>query len=194
MLHARWPKGVLAEKTELPEGAEKQPFWEIGEQVEADPDGMCVRAREWGYVTLRGGRIEVTSPLWVAPDASAVYFVNLPHGDSLTYPSVEDMAGLLLQSGVIHGFRERDWSDSRRALEAGQKMPSLIPVALATPPQDSVEASFQWAVDMEENRVGKILEDGSIDFRERSRAPSVTEGDLIGSFTPAARENRAVMC
>lgn len=181
------PKDVLAEKAELPEGAENQPFWEIGEQVEADPDGMCVRAREWGYVTLRGGRIEVTSPLWVAPDASAVYFVNLPQRDSLTYPSVEDMAGLLLQSGVIHGFRERDWSDSRRALEAGQKMPSLIPVALATPPQDSVEASFQWAVDMEDNRVGKILEDGSIDFRERSQAPSVTEGDLIGSFTPAAR-------
>ena len=96
------------------------------------------------------------------------------------------MVGLILQSGVTHGFRVRDWSDSLRALEAGQKMPSLIPLALAKQPQDSVEACFQWAVDMEDKRIGKILEDGSIDLRERSRAPSVTEGDLIGSFTPAA--------
>ena len=56
------PKDVLAEKAELPEGAENQPFWEIGEQVEADPDGMCVRVGNGATSPCGEGGLKLRRP------------------------------------------------------------------------------------------------------------------------------------
>lgn len=181
------PGDLIAEKIGPDDGRDDGVFWEVGSGIQIQPDGMSVVASQWGFPVLRGGRIEIVSPLWVVPDASAAYFVNLPQGDGADYPSPQDMAELLAIAEVKHGYNERDWEDSLRALVSGQHMPALLPVALSTPPQQGAEDAFQWAINVEENRVGKILEDGSIDFRERSRAPSVREGDLIGTFIPARR-------
>jgi hypothetical protein len=69
-------------------------------------------------------------------------------------------------------------------LESGQLKDLLIPIAKATPFERGKEASFEWQIDIERERIGKVLEDGSIDFRERNLTTVVKEGDLIGVLTP----------
>lgn len=173
---------VLGEKVDRTD-AESE-WGEVGKHVAISDDGFSATADMAGYVCLRGVRIEVIPPVWVAPDASAAYFINLPQGDEPYYPQAEEIKEVLDLVGVKYGFRDSDWFAARDALAIGQDLPPLIPIALASSPSESRDAAFEWAIDIEGDRVGKILEDGSIDFRQRSRAPAVSEGDLIGTFTP----------
>lgn len=170
------------------EGEEgEQRILEVGEFVELSADGLRAVADLCGYACMRGERIELVPPVWVAADASAAYFLNLPQGAKPHYPQVDEMNDIIDLLGISYGYRESVWFDAMRALEAGREMPLLIAVAKAMPAGESRDASFEWDIDIEGNRVGKILEDGSIDFRARSRAPVVREADQIGSLVQPRR-------
>jgi len=170
------------------EGEEDElPALEVGEFVELSADGLRAVADLCGYACMRGERIALVPPVWVTPDANAAYFINLPQGPKPRYPQIDEMNEILDLLGVVYGYRESVWFDALRALEAGRKMPLLVAVAKALPHGESRDASFEWEIDVEGNRAGKILEDGSIDFRARTRAPAVREADLIGSLVQPRR-------
>ncbi len=166
---------------------DESPPLEVGEFVELSSDGLRAVADLCGYVCLRGERLELVPPVWVSPDASAAYFLNLPQGANPHYPQIDEMNEILDLLGVSSGYRESVWFDALRALEAGQNLPLLVAVAKGMPHGESRDAHFAWEIDVEGNRVGKVLEDGSIDFRARSRAPSVRTADLIGTLVQPRR-------
>lgn len=163
------------------------PVLEVGEFVELSADGLRAVADLCGYACMRGERIALVPPVWVVPDASAAYFINLPQGPKPRYPQIDEMNEILDLLGVVYGYRESVWFDALRALEAEREMPLLVTVAKALPHGESRDASFEWEIAVEGNRAGKILEDGSIDFRARTRAPAVREADLIGSLVQPRR-------
>ena len=160
---------------------------EVGEFVELSSDGFTAVTDLSGYACLRGERIELIPPVWVTPDASAAYFLNLPQGSEPHFPQSDEMREVLDLLGVVYGYREIVWLDALRALETGRELSLLISVARGTAHGESRDANFEWEIDVEGNRAGKILEDGSIDFRARSRAPAVREGDLIGVLVQPKR-------
>lgn len=158
---------------------------EVGAHVDATPDGLRCTATIFGYACLRFDQLNVVAPIWITPDRSAVYFINLRQGARAVYPSLADMQDMLTQVGVKHGFDEEKWVEVLAGLEAGQNKEVLIQVAQGTLPQPGQDAEFHWEVDIEVNKVGKVMEDGSIDFRERSLATVVREDELIGVLVPA---------
>jgi len=177
----------LSARVEAGEDEDEDLPLEVGEFVELSADGLRAVADLSGYACLRGERIELVPPVWVTPDASVAYFLNLPQGSDPHYPQIDEMNEILDLLGVVYGYRESVWSDALHALEAGRDMPLLVTVARGMAHGESRDASFEWEVDVEGNRVGKILEDGSIDFRARSRAPAVSEADLIGALVQPKR-------
>ena len=157
---------------------------EVGENIWLAEDGLRCMSTLFGYVCMRLDQINVVPPLWISPIRDAAYFLNLPQQSPALYPSLEEMYELLERFGVKHGFRGEEWVDTLASLESGQLEDLLIPIAKATPFERGKEASFKWQIDIEREQIGKVLEDGSIDFRERNLTTVVKEGDLIGVLTP----------
>ena len=91
---------------------------------------------------------------------------------------------LLEQLKVTRGFQAERWVERLTELEAGTLTDFAIPVAEGTPAQPGQDANFEWAIEITDRKPGKVLEDGSIDFRERNLTTVVKEGDLIGKLIP----------
>ena len=158
---------------------------EVGEGLETTADGLRCQAQYFGYISLRWDiEVNVFSPLWVSPDRTAVYFLNLPQSQTPKYPTVEDMNQLMELAEVTHGYTPERWAETLQELEAGTKTDYLVCVAHGSPPQRGTDAEFDWAVQIDDNKPGQILEDGSIDFRDRNLTTVAKEGDLLGKLVP----------
>ena len=158
---------------------------QVGENATLVDDGLRVMADKYGFVCLRVDQVVVVPPLWIAPDNSAAYFLNLPQGDDPVYPSLAQIQELLADADVTHGFDTAYVREVLDVLERGDQQDLLIPLARATPAQAGKEAEFTWDIPVDRSTAGTILEDGSIDFRERRLITAVNEGDLLGWLKPS---------
>ena len=158
---------------------------EVGEGLAIDEDELRARAEHFGYVALRWDiEVNVLSPLWISPDRTAVYFLNLPQAQNPKYPSVEDMQALLDKEGVVHGFNAERWAEILAELEEGKHKDFVICVAQGTLAQPGSDAEFDWMVQIDNDKPGRIMDDGSIDFRDRNLNTVVKEGDMLGKLVP----------
>jgi hypothetical protein len=159
---------------------------EVGEGLAIDDDGLRAKAEHYGYVALRWDiETNILSPLWISPDRTAVYFLNLPQAQNPRFPSVEDMQILLDKEGAVHGFTAERWAEILAELEEGKRTKDyVILVAQGTLPQPGSDAEFDWMVAIDNDKPGRIMEDGSIDFRDRNLNTVVKEGDMLGKLVP----------
>ena len=169
----------------VPEEGNDVPL-EVGAGLVTDDDGLRCTAEFFGYVTMRFDiETNIRSALWLPPDGSAAYFLNLPQGPNPRYPSVEDMDQLVEIAEITEGYSSEKWAEILAELEAGSRTTDyLICVAQGTPAIPGVDATFDWAVMIEARKPGRIMEDGSIDFRDRGVTTAVKEGDLLGKLMP----------
>ena len=158
---------------------------EVGENMVITEDDLRALANCFGYACLQFD-IQTTlfPPLWITPEKSAAYFINLPQTGLQKHPSLEEMQELLEQFKITHGFLAERWVEKLAELEAGALTDFAIPVAEGTPAQPGQDANFDWAIEITDRKPGKVLDDGSIDFRERNLTTVVKEGDLIGRLVP----------
>ena len=158
---------------------------EVGENLVLVEDDLRALSDGYGYVCLQYDiQVSLLSPLWISPEKTEVYFINLPQFGSPKYPSLEEMQELLDRLEVTNGFQAERWVEKLAELEAGTLKDFMILVAEGVPAQPGVDANFEWAVEITERKPGKVLDDGSIDFRERSLTTVVQESDLIGRLVP----------
>lgn len=159
---------------------------EFGHFLSLDENGLRCRAQVFGYVCLQWDiQVRLLPPLWITPDKTRAYFLNLPQGSSARYPRQDEIEDLLQLHDITYGFDPERWVHVLRELKAGKQSDYLILIAEGEPAQTGTDAYFEWAVDVrEEKKIGKVLEDGSIDFRERDLITLVQEKDLLGRLIP----------
>ncbi|MFH1572023.1 MAG: flagellar assembly protein A [Gemmatimonadota bacterium] len=164
----------------------KDAHLEFGEGVDLSDDALRCRAKHFGYVALRWDmEVNVLSPLWIAPNRTAAYFLNLPQSSHSRFPSVEEMQQLIEAAEITHGYSPERWAEILADLEAGRRRQEyLICVAQGSLAQPGQDASFDWAVSISRHKPGRILDDGTIDFRDRNLTTVVKEGDLLGKLVP----------
>ena len=168
----------------VPEEGQDTPL-EPGENLTLTEDGLRCLSDCFGYVCLRYDvQVSILSPLWIAPDKTKAYFVNMPQDEPKKYPGISEIQELLSLNGIVYGFSAEVVAERFAILEAGNLEDLLIPLAEGSPSQDGKDAEFEWAIEIEQRRPGKILEDGSIDYRERNLTTVVKEGDLLGRLLP----------
>jgi len=159
---------------------------EVGEGLVTDDDGLRCTAEFFGYVTMRFDiETNIRPALWLPADGSGAYFLNLPQGSNPRYPSVQEMEQLVEQAEITEGYSSEDWEKTLAELVAGGRATDyVICVAQGVPAKPGVDANFDWSVTIEGRKPGTIMEDGSIDFRNRGTTTAVKEGDLLGKLLP----------
>jgi len=154
-----------------------------GENVAASEDGLRLTAEISGYLRIRGDEISVQSPVCVSKDGQEAYFLNLRRASGGGAVGRDGIAALLETAGVVHGVMD---VRAERIGEEGTEEARAVLVAMGSEPRPGADARLNFAVDIEA-RHGTVLEDGSIDFRQRNSAANVNAGDLIVACTCATQ-------
>ncbi|MEW6753830.1 MAG: flagellar assembly protein A [Candidatus Latescibacterota bacterium] len=159
-----------------------------GEGVAPPTDGGECLAEVCGYLQVRPGTVSLVPPVWVAPDEMTAYGLQLsPPNRPL---SVEVLEEALCQAGVAP-LPERDWLAARlRRAGVGPGALRLASGRSAEPGHDG-QAQIRVPLDAQ---VGKVLADGSIDYRSRGFGVCVEPGALLAVVVPptAGRDGATV--
>ena len=159
---------------------------EYGEGIDLSEDALRCTAKIFGFVAMRYDmEVNVISPLWISPDRTAAYFLNLPQSGHAKYPTVENMTQLVEAAEITSGYNPERWAEILAELEDGKhRQDYLLCVARGSLAEAGQDATFDWAVQITTHKPGKIQDDGSIDFRDRNLTTVVKEGDLLGKLVP----------
>lgn len=126
----------------------------------------------------------VTPLVDVAQDKmSAKFFVHpsVPEANSL---QGKDVLLLLADSGVVHGIDTDVVSEAQKFIDDGCADFQEFSIATGDPCGDGQDARLEFHITIGPI-AGQILEDGSIDFRERRIMVGVSKGDHIATKFPA---------
>ena len=173
-------RSVTGEITAQP-GAHQEPLG-VGENV-VEEDG-AYRAQIYGYVCMIDGDLHVLSPVWIAPDQMLVAFIQYRQEVAAPPPESGWVMELLEKAGVRHGILDPAIEKLARGIE--QRRGSAPVIAKGKPPVHGEDAHFDTTYDAEQ-RPGRVLEDGSVDFRQRNIIIGVAENDCLGEFTPETK-------
>ncbi|WP_022667584.1 flagellar assembly protein A [Desulfospira joergensenii] len=122
--------------------------------------------------------VEIT----ISEDQTQAFIKKLKIPDPPSKLTLSSLLDLLREKNVTYGLigssRLESWI--LESLPQDEK----IQVAAGTPPDKGQDGSILYHFRTDYTNPGKILEDGSIDFRERGGIPYVSEGDLLAVKTP----------
>lgn len=144
-------------------------------------DGTMV-AEIYGYVCVEDNRLSVLTPVWVSRNHMEAFFIRFVQVQAPPRPQSDWLMKLLEMKSISTGIDEP-------ALEklCSQDLPlserTAIRVAGAKEPVAGTDARIDYTFDPAK-KAGLVLEDGSIDLRERNTSVSVTAGDMLGEFVP----------
>ena len=140
-------------------------------------------AESYGYASLVDNQLSVISPIWISPDKLEAHFVHFPHAGEPRRPQSEWLMQLLARRDVTHGIEETSIEKLCNDDIDPQEKTALL-LARGKAATHGVDAHVEYAFD-HEKRAGTILEDGSVDLRERNAAISVEADQLLGEFVAA---------
>lgn len=182
-------EGVIGQDVQgeqvIPEPGQDIPL-EFGDNLVIDKQGLHCMAEIFGYACLQWDiQVTLLSPLWISPDKTQVYFINLPQNEPTKYPSLEELQLLLKQLEITFGFNAERWVEILASLEAGTETEYMVLIAEGRRAEPGRDAAFEWAVEIGgDKKIGKILDDGTIDYRERGLITVVQENDILGRLVP----------
>ena len=152
-----------------------------GENVEVTDEGFM--SRVFGYAVIIKGELSVLPPFWVAGDAQTVHFVHFPQVRQSKAPQAESLVQSLQLRGVTNGIQDIVVATLSESLPAATEKSTIL-IAQGVAPTDGVDTHVKYEFDAEK-RAGKVLEDGTIDFRERNAAIGVAADDFLGAVVAA---------
>jgi len=97
-----------------------------------------------------------------------------------------DLSELMAEAGIGYGIDRVMVDKARKCIRARLPEFNIIVLATGTRPRDGVDAHLEFEVETGPIP-GKILDDGSIDFRERLIFVPVSKGQLIARKVPPTR-------
>ncbi len=109
--------------------------------------------------------------------SAGLELVAPPEGTEYTK---EELLSLLKQQGVTHGIRE----DVIERMVKEKIYYRELDVAQGRPPENGKDASFRYHFNPNPRSAPKVLEDGSVDYRNLECFESVAAGQLIAEYIP----------
>ncbi|MBT3345181.1 MAG: DUF342 domain-containing protein, partial [Gemmatimonadetes bacterium] len=156
-----------------------------GTNVELNVESLELRATCCGWLAVYGSdQLSVVAPLWLAKGLLSVCLLHLPTAAAPCLPTAAELAELSQGDGRLEGLDLSGWDKLRQRLEAAPSAEAVVVLASGEAAQPGVDGRFDWAIEVG-GRAGRILEDGSIDLRDRGLITVVKSGDLIGRLHPA---------
>jgi uncharacterized protein (DUF342 family) len=94
------------------------------------------------------------------------------------------IVSLLRDEGIKHGIQPQALRQAVEALVKGKKVEGQV-VAKGQRPTEGKDASIEVKVELETNRVGRKIDGGHIDFRDKGPLPVVEAGTPLAVLSPA---------
>jgi hypothetical protein len=128
--------------------------------------------------------ISVTPFVKISADKmKATLLLQPPIPDGFS-PGSEPLTELLQEAGILFGIDQSALQEAQKIIKDGYEDYQNIPIAFGTTAEPGVDAYLQFAFEIGPI-AGKLLEDGTIDFRERRIMIGVTKGELLATKIPA---------
>lgn len=151
-----------------------------GTNVEVDEDGLQMRASCAGWLAVYGSdQLSVVSPLWLSSDRLTAGLLHMHSAEAPCAPTADEFAELIAADASLQGLDVADWETAVSACES-----DIAVLVTGEQAQAGTDGCFDWAVSVG-GRAGRILDDGSIDLRDRSLISVVEVGQLLGRLHPA---------
>lgn len=164
---------------ELPPSPVAETLPTPGEGLESPtPDGDCL-ARVAGYLRLSPELATLIPPVWISEDEMAAYALLLAAPDR-SLP-IEAWAEMIRRAGIVH---PPDLGELARRLQRTEPGPGAVLVSTGTAARPGEDGRVELQVPVVP-RVGRFLEDGSIDFKSRGVGVSVEPDTLLAVVHPA---------
>ncbi|MDP6041309.1 MAG: FapA family protein, partial [Candidatus Latescibacteria bacterium] len=160
---------------------DQNPQVQPGIGVALSSDGIEYRAKDFGYAGILDGKVSVLPPVWISSDGLRACYVNLSLMPGSKQPAGNDISTAILSVGVTVGIDKKQVNSFGEDLPKGEVM---IPVARGEPPVEPIDAVPEFSFPYQ-SQAGLILEDGSIDLKERNVFPSVEKDALLVACKPA---------
>ena len=174
-------------------GYEKSPL-QAGSNVEFSLDGNSLLAVVSGYPKIDKLKkkdeeepiptISIEPLVKISPDGMQASLCIHPPVPGSTALVDQDLSELLEKAGVIYGIDPDALQQARTVLGERRSEFFNIPVAAGNPPGISTDAKILFELEIGP-LAGRILEDGSIDFRERRIMVGVNAGQHIATKIPS---------
>ncbi|NVM03084.1 MAG: DUF342 domain-containing protein [Candidatus Helarchaeota archaeon] len=148
-------------------------------QVKIEDEKIKYYSNIFGYLEYNDGNLVVHSPVWVSEDNMEAYFVKLPNisEDIKTFKPYE-FSKQLKKSNIKYGIKNNIINSIVDILESGDNDFELILIAEGVKEKKGENARIELFFE-EEKTPGKILKDGSMDYREIDLVKKVKENQLI---------------
>jgi len=176
-------KNVFGESVPAEKGKEK---YTLGDKVYIDIEDkkVCFKSKIYGYVQLKGNEISVVSPLWVSENLMEAYFINLPQKNPMKkIPYKDAIENLIKLDSIEFGVKERIIDKIINKVKSWKEFEVALLLAEGTKPEPGKDALIEFFFNTE-RKPGKILSDGSIDFKEQELIPVVKENQLLAAKYP----------
>ncbi len=163
-----------------------------GDNVEVSQDGLLLTSTTTGFphLSIKGHgknsqlRVEVTPLLKISEDKTHVILNIFPSVEGKRGVRREDIYEELTDQKILVGIDEQLMEESLNILQANGKPLMDIIIARGMLPVNGENAYLRF--EMEIGPIaGKVMGDGSIDFRDRRLFIGVDEGELIATKIPA---------
>ncbi len=152
-----------------------------GENVKME-GGTCV-SEIYGYVCWLKDEISVRPPIWINPDWDEAYLLHLPQAAAEKVPQKDWLLQAIKMAGVTTGIKDTAIERLSKETFGATEKQSLL-VAKGKAPIAGKDSYVKYAFDPEK-RAGKVLEDGTIDYRERNQNLGVAKDQELGTVIPA---------
>jgi uncharacterized protein (DUF342 family) len=96
----------------------------------------------------------------------------------------EPLPELLKEAGILFGIDQTALQNAQNLIDQGYNDFHDIPIAYGQPPESGEDAYLQFAFEIGPI-AGQLMEDGTIDFRERRIMIGVTKDELLATKIPA---------
>jgi uncharacterized protein (DUF342 family) len=155
----------------------------VGPNVRQSDDLLA--ADLYGYVGYAGDALSVAAPLWVSGDAMRAVYVHFELLAPAPALSDDALRAAFAARGIAHGIDEQAVQKVIGATLDPARRKHLT-LARGSAPVAGVDAHVEYTFDPLK-RAGKIMPDGSIDYRERNIVIGVAEGQLLGTVQEATK-------
>ena len=162
--------------------AGKEASLKVGSSISLSEDGLKYHAKTFGYLIVYDDVVSIISPFIISKDKMTAYFVNLPPLKRSKPFRFDRIREATVNLGITHGLEEEEVS----SLISGQAKDQVLEIARGTQPENGKDGTTKLKVDVTE-QPGTFLEDGTIDFRERSVVTNVSADALIAVYTIATK-------
>lgn len=154
---------------------------ELGENLHIEDDKII--AESFGYLGLGEGVLSIVPPLWIAEDSMRAVYCHMKLFTRAPIPTADIVRNALVNCNVTYGINNRA-IEKLCSKRLSPKRKRVLTMARGGPPIDGEDTRIEYSFEPDE-RPGKIMPDGSIDFRERNVVTGVYEDQLLATVHPA---------